>query len=266
MITAGRGILEVLKDELDFIESGGYASLGQATGKRPVIFRDSPSCLLSREAEGNRACYGCPLLEFVPPAARSRNLPCYAVPVGPDGETVEEVAADGDRQHLEQIVAQWLKSTIRRIEQAQRVATAGGTYPARRLQKPQVLIVDDDEGMPIVLGHLLEGEGCDTTTARNGHTALRDLGRRSFDLILLDDYLPDISAEVFLRQVSSLEQPVPVLLMQSGPLPRDLTVKYAQLGVRFFVSKHSPKEVVGLVGDCLDRSKLVKAAARPSSG
>lgn len=258
MITAEAGILEVLKAELGFIQSGGYANLEQATGKGSLIFRNSPSCLHSGEAPRRLPCPECPLMEFVPPAARCRSLPCHAVPVGPNGETIGQAAAHGDRRHLEQIVAQWLKSTIRRIEQAQRVVVAGGARPARVLRRPQILIVDDDEGIPIVLEHLLEDGGYDATTARDGHAALRDLGRRFFDLVLLDDYLPDISAEVFLRQASSLEQSAPVLLMQSGPLPRELALKYAQLGVRFFISKHSPKEVAGLVGDCLERFKLVE--------
>jgi CheY-like chemotaxis protein len=260
MTKADRGVLDLLKGELDFIKSGGYGNLERATGKRPLIFRDSPSCLHSSEAQRNSPCYECPLMEFVPPAARSRNLPCHAVPAGPDGETVAQAAAQHDRQYVEQMVAQWLKSTIRRIEQAQRLATASRTAQlAERSRTPQVLIVDDDEGLPIVLAHLLEHGGYDTTTAPSGHAALRDLARRSFDLILLDDYLPDISTEVVLRHAGSLEPSVPVLLMQSGPLPHELALKYARLGVRFFISKHSPKEVAGLVDDCLDGSKLVAA-------
>ena len=261
------GVLDFLKSQLSFIESGGYTDLERSKSGRALIFRDSPGCLLSGNAQRSSSCYDCPLMEFVPPADRSRNLPCHGVPVGLNGETVREAAADSDQQHLTHTVAQWLQSKIRSIEQAQRHTGLRDARPTWRPQRPQILIVDDDEGIPIVLEHLLEGKGCDTTRARNGHTALRDLSRRSFDLILLDDYLPDISAEVFLRQASSLERPVPVILMQSGPLPRDLTLKYVQLGVRLFVCRHSPNEVVGLVGDCLEGSQPVKAAAsRASSG
>ena len=256
MVTVEPGILEVLKGELAFIESRGYANRERGTGKRLLMLRDSPTCLGPDPAPGRSRCDECPLMEFVPPAARSEKLPCQALPVGPEGETVEQVAAHGDRGHLAQLVAQWLKSTIRRVEQAQRTIIAGGA--ARAFPKPQVLIVDDDGGMAIVLKHLLEGEGYDVTSARDGQTALRDLGRHAFNLVLMNDYLPDISAEAFLRRAVGLEPPVPILLMQSGPLPGQMALKYAQLGVRFFISKHIPKQVAGLAAECLDLERPVK--------
>jgi CheY-like chemotaxis protein len=119
-------------------------------------------------------------------------------------------------------------------------------------------MVDDDGGISILLEHLLASDGCDVTSVRNGHAALRNLAHHSFDLILLNDYLPDISTEVVLRHAGSSEQSGPVLLMQSGPLPDELALKYARMGVRFFVSKHSPKEIAELVTDCLERSKLAE--------
>lgn len=259
MTTVEPDILDVLKGELRFIESGGYTNPEQATGKRPLMFRDSPTCLRPQQMAGRLPCAECPLMEFVPPAARSGKLPCQALPVGPDCETVEEAAAHCDRRHLKQLVAQWLKLTIRRVEQAQRPVIARADRLARALRKAQVLIVDDDEGVPIILKHLLEGEGYEVTAAPSGQAAVRDLGRHVFDLILLDDYLPDISAEVFLRRASGLEQPAPVLLMQSGPLPGKMALKYAQLGVRFFISKHSPKQVAGLAAECLDLARPAKA-------
>src|SRR6516162_8684261 len=88
------GVLDFLKSQLSFIESGGYTDLERSKSGRALIFRDSPGCLLSGNAQRSSSCYDCPLMEFVPPADRSRNLPCHGVPVGLNGETVREAAAD----------------------------------------------------------------------------------------------------------------------------------------------------------------------------
>ena len=252
MLLVYGNVLGVLRDALRFIEGGGYASLDR-DGNSPVI-REFPACFLSDQAREALSCAECPLVEFAPPAGRSRPSPCCAIPVGPDGETVEQVAARGDRSHFERVVSEWLKSTIVRVEHAQKALTTVRARSARALRSRQVLIVAGDDGMPTVLKHLLEGEGYGVIAAANGRGGLRDLGRRVFDVVLVDDYLPDISTDVFLRQACRLEQTAPVLLMQNGPLPGKMALRYAELGVRFFVGKHNPKQVAAVVADCLQAS------------
>lgn len=260
-----RDILEVLKFELDFIKSGGYGRSVRTPWKPTQVFRDSPSCLNFGDPQMRHPCDECLLMEFVPPSARSRELPCHRIPLNTKGETPEQLVARGDQGALEEAVKDWLEATIRRIEEAraQTASAAKGSPPQReptKARRPRVLIVDDDEGILILLEHLLEDAGYDTTTAWTGHEAVRHLAERSFDLVLLDDYLPDITSEEVLRQLGRSGGSAPVLLLQSGTLPDELAVKYARLGVRFFISKHSPKEIAGLVGDYLGAPKMLEEA------
>jgi CheY-like chemotaxis protein len=264
-----RDILEVLKSELDFIKGGGYGRSVRTPWKPTEVFRDSPSCLNFGDPQLSHPCDECLLMAFVPPSARSSGVPCHRIPLNAKGETPEQLVARGDQGALEEAVKDWLEVTIRRIEasRAQAASAAQSAPPqqettkARRettkTRRPRVLIVDDDEGILILLEHLLEDAGYDTTTAWTGHDAVRLLAESSFDLVLLDDYLSDISSEEVLRQLGKSGGSAPVLLLQSGTLPDELAVKYARLGVRFFISKHSPKEVAGLVDDYLGAPRLI---------
>jgi CheY-like chemotaxis protein len=58
--------------------------------------------------------------------------------------------------------------------------------------RPQILIVDDDENVLIALERVLESEGYCTVTAWSGREALQVLSKADFDLLLVDEQLPDL--------------------------------------------------------------------------
>lgn len=67
-------------------------------------------------------------------------------------------------------------------------------------QRKTILIVDDDEQVLIDLERLLEDQGYNTTTAWSGREALQLLQSKSFDFVLLDGDLPDLSREELMHQ------------------------------------------------------------------
>ncbi len=74
-MTDKRDLLAVLKTELSFLESGGYAS--DANPWRPAfIFEDSPSCLNFGESSKPHACSECALVQLVPESRRKESRPC----------------------------------------------------------------------------------------------------------------------------------------------------------------------------------------------
>ena len=64
----------------------------------------------------------------------------------------------------------------------------------------RVLIVDHDENALIALKRLPGEARYDTTTARGGLRALQLLCQGTFDLVLLDDNLLDVSGEEVVRR------------------------------------------------------------------
>ncbi|HEV2494925.1 MAG TPA: response regulator [Terriglobia bacterium] len=261
-----RDVLEVLKAELDFVEKGGYGRSVRTPWKPTEIFRDSPACINFDDPKLTRPCEDCLLMEFVPPDKRGEQLPCHRIPLNERGETVESLAAQQKQPDLEEAVTVWLREAIGRIEEARAAthSTEGGSWwqaPPSESGRKRVLVVDDDERVLIALEALLETEGYDTTTAWSGREALRLLRSGGFDLVLLDDFLGDVTSEEILRQLMKVSARIPVLVMQTAGLSDDAAARYARLGAHYFVSKGQPEEVASVVRDYLTHSKALPTYA-----
>jgi CheY-like chemotaxis protein len=120
----------------------------------------------------------------------------------------------------------------------------------------RVLIVDYDENTLIALKRLIGETSYDTATARSGLKALQLLCQGNFDLVLLADNLLDMSGEEVVRQIRSGTAGTPVVLMQSFPPSDDLTVRYARLGVCFFINRCDLEAIAGIVHDYFSRTGL----------
>jgi CheY-like chemotaxis protein len=250
---------DVLKSELSFLASGGYSGSDQTPHKPTRIFRDSPSCINFGDPDLTRPCEKCLLMEFVPPAARSRILPCHQIPLNAQEDTVQSLTAKGSHEGLEKAVQLWLRATIARIEEPRVQAAAAQRRvrvrpQAEREHRPRVLIIDDDEGVLTALERVLEEAGYDATTAWSGRDALGLLREGSFDLVLLDHDLPDVNSEEILRQLRGLPARTPVVVMQTSSLTDKDAVRLARLGACRFVSKQPLEDLVALVPSYLARA------------
>ena len=116
MTTDERDILEVLKDELDFIEKGGYGRSVRTPWQSKATFQDSPSCLNYGDPERSHPCTRCHLLEFVSPEHRSEGVPCHFIPLNGAGETITDFELRDNQSKLEREVSEWLRTKIKQIE------------------------------------------------------------------------------------------------------------------------------------------------------
>jgi hypothetical protein len=112
-----RETLEVLKEELDFIEKGGYGRSVRTPHQPTSTFQDSRSCVNFADPARTHPCGECLLIDFVPPEHRREAVPCHHIPLNAAGETVEELEQKQDEHGLEERVKAWLRATINRIEQ-----------------------------------------------------------------------------------------------------------------------------------------------------
>ena len=117
MLKDQRDILEVLRFELDFLDRGGYGRSVRTPWKWTSTFQHSPSCINFNDPGRRHPCHDCPLIDFVPSDARTQDVPCHHIPIGPQGETVSAMERQHDLLDLEAAIRSWLQTTIRRIEQ-----------------------------------------------------------------------------------------------------------------------------------------------------
>ena len=101
------------------------------------------------------------------------------------------------------------------------------TIPARSLRPARVLIADDDEALRFLLTTRLVDEGYQVTEAESGnHVLLRIRERRRavpdlppFDLVLLDQRMPDGVGLDAVRAIRAQGERFPIILMTAFPDP-----------------------------------------------
>ncbi|HTG61711.1 MAG TPA: hypothetical protein VMG63_20160 [Terriglobia bacterium] len=112
-----RDVLEILKFELDFLEQGGYGRSVRTPWKATSAFQDSLTCINFGDPYRSHPCNDCLLMQFVPEERRSETVPCHHIALDESGQTVDTLEAQENQEGLEERVKNWLRVTIKRIEQ-----------------------------------------------------------------------------------------------------------------------------------------------------
>jgi hypothetical protein len=126
MTNDDRDILELLKEELDFIEKGGYGRSVRTPWKEKSIFQDSLSCINYGYPYRAHPCNECHLLDFVDPEHKSTEIPCHHIPLNEAGETIEDLEMADNEAKLEHKVRDWLRSKITEIEEERTTQAIAG--------------------------------------------------------------------------------------------------------------------------------------------
>ena len=116
MVKDDRDILEVLQEELDFIEKGGYGRSVRTPWLPKSIFQDSLSCLNYGYPYRAHPCSECTLLDFVAPEDHSQMIPCHYIPLDKAGDTIEELESEGNESKMQRLVREWLRTQINQIQ------------------------------------------------------------------------------------------------------------------------------------------------------
>jgi len=112
-----RDILELLKEELDFIEKGGYGRSVRTPWQSKSTFQDSLTCINYGYPYRAHPCNECHLLDFVSPEHKTESVPCHFIPLNSDGETIEDLERQDNEAKLEREVRAWLRARIKKLEE-----------------------------------------------------------------------------------------------------------------------------------------------------
>lgn len=118
MANDDRDILELLKEELDFIDKGGYGRSVRTPWKPKSVFQDSLTCINYGYPYRAHPCNQCHLLDFVSPEHQAEDIPCHHIPLNEAGETIEGLELQDNEADLERKVGDWLRARIKEIEKA----------------------------------------------------------------------------------------------------------------------------------------------------
>jgi two-component system response regulator (stage 0 sporulation protein F) len=104
------------------------------------------------------------------------------------------------------------------------------------VNKKKVLIVDDQNGIRILLMEVFNSEGYDTFQAANGKIALEFVRNESPDLVLLDMKIPGMDGLEILKYIKEIDVDIKVIMMTAyGEL--DMIKEATDLGALMHFTK-----------------------------
>ena len=101
-----------------------------------------------------------------------------------------------------------------------------------------ILLVDDEAKILHALGSALRSEGYEVVTAPGGRDAQRLLAQRQFDVLIVDNLMPDLTGLDLIRGLSAVgEADRPQVLMMTAHASVDSAVEAMKLGALDYLQK-----------------------------
>ncbi len=119
-----------------------------------------------------------------------------------------------------------------------------------------ILVVDDESSMRQLLEIALSKEGYRVTAAHSGENAITRLKKDSYDLVISDIRMPDMTGVEVLRYVKELNSEIPVIMI-TAYASTETAVEALRLGAYDYVTKpFKIEELKNTVSNALERRHL----------
>jgi two-component system OmpR family response regulator len=125
---------------------------------------------------------------------------------------------------------------------------------------PDILVVDDDAHLREVVRFALEKAGHQVREARDGAAALRAVGERAPDLIVLDIVMPEQDGLSVCREIRAHSR-LPIIFVSSRDEELDRVLGLELGGDDYIGKPFSPRELVARVAAVLRRAQGAPASA-----
>ena len=115
----------------------------------------------------------------------------------------------------------------------------------------KILVVDDDRVTRHLLRKVLKAAGFTIATATNGVEALKQLRKSSFDLVLLDIWMPQMNGLEVLAQLRAEPAQPRVVVMTTDTTPETLLRAVREQAYQYISKPLEPKTLVEMVNGAL---------------
>jgi len=102
--------------------------------------------------------------------------------------------------------------------------------------KKRILIIDDEVMLKMILKKILSEEGYAVFCVSSGRSAIKNIKRKKFDLLLLDLEMPGIDGIKTLEIIRKIDRNLSVILL-SAHLTKDSIKKAVKLGISNYIEK-----------------------------
>ena len=125
----------------------------------------------------------------------------------------------------------------------------------------RVLCVDDDKDACEMLSMLMNSYRIHVTCAQSAAEAWRLIKAGSFDLYMLDAWLPQTDGFEFCRQIRELDSVTPILFYSGAAYDADKQMGIA-MGANAYLTKPDVEGLIETVVDLIAKAKADKVARR----
>ena len=134
---------------------------------------------------------------------------------------------------------------------------------------PRILVVDDDPMVGATIEVLLQRQGFDVTMADGGETGLAALEAQTFDVMLVDIFMPHMRGFESIRIFHERAPAIPLIAMSgyafanlNSPAPDFLRMALELGAARCLRKPFTPDALLAAVSGCLADHRDVASAAR----
>ena len=101
---------------------------------------------------------------------------------------------------------------------------------------PKILLVDDDVAIVELARRLLTEEGFHTETAHDAKETLNLLEKTNFDLVILDNFMPETSGLELAKHIQEKNKSSELIIMTGAP-DKSIIDEFRKLGIVYFIFK-----------------------------
>lgn len=128
---------------------------------------------------------------------------------------------------------------------------------------PRVLVVDDNPMVCIAIEVCLQRQGFEVTVADGGEAGMRELASSSFDVMLIDIFMPHMRGFESVRIFHERAPRIPLIAMSGYAFANadtaspDFLRMTLELGASHCLRKpFTPKALLAAINDCLDKPAM----------
>jgi DNA-binding response OmpR family regulator len=125
----------------------------------------------------------------------------------------------------------------------------------------RILVIDDDRAVRTAVQMVLEHEGLEVRVADDGRDGLKIIKAESFDLLIVDVFMPGMDGLETIRLVHEQRPELPIIVMSgmsfrtaTAPAPDFLSMATKLGAVCSLKKPFRPRELLAVVAGCLGKS------------
>jgi nitrogen regulation protein NR(I) len=142
------------------------------------------------------------------------------------------------------------------IDQTSIMGQPSPSFCPRRMSKPSVLIIDDDQGIAAGLRRVLSNEGYDVTVVESGDEGWSKASAQEFNAVVTDLKMPGLSGLELVQALHQAKPHLPIILMTAHGTT-ETAINATKLGAFDYLLKpFEMEELIDLIGKAVNSNRL----------